>query len=98
VEVESAPDCPYGYYDAASLYCAPYGLLWPGMVYRGVFIGTGPWFHGPENFRGHVNNVFIPNTAIPAQSRNAVRNPNLQSLSIKSPTSKGMKCAMGMAR
>ena len=26
----------------------------------GVFIGVGPWFHGPEGFHGHVNNHFHP--------------------------------------
>jgi hypothetical protein len=31
----------------------PYG-------YYDVFIGAGPWFHGPDSFRGHVNNAFHP--------------------------------------
>jgi hypothetical protein len=25
-----------------------------------VFIGVGPWFHGRDDFRGHVNNHFHP--------------------------------------
>ncbi len=47
VEIGVAPDCPYGYYG-------------PEWFTGGVFIGAGPWFHGPENFRGHVNNRLHP--------------------------------------
>jgi hypothetical protein len=25
-----------------------------------VFIGAGPWFHGPHDFHGHVDNRFDP--------------------------------------
>jgi hypothetical protein len=60
VEVGAAPDCPYGYYDAPPYACAPYGYYGPEWFTGGVFIGTGPWFHGPENFHGHVNNKFHP--------------------------------------
>ena len=42
VVVEAAPNCPYGYYG-------------PEWFSGGVFIGAGSWFHGPDNFRGHVN-------------------------------------------
>jgi len=97
VEIGVAPDCPYGYYDAAPYDCAPYGYYGQEWFTGGVFIGTGPWFHGSEDFRGHVNNRLHPNTAIPAQSHNVARNPRLRSLSIRSPTSKGMKCVMDTA-
>jgi hypothetical protein len=60
VEVGVAPDCPYGYYDAAPYDCAPYGYYGPEWFAGGGFIGTGPWFHGSEGFRGHVNNRFHP--------------------------------------
>jgi hypothetical protein len=60
VEIGVAPECPYGYYDAAPYGCAPYGYYGPEWFTGGVFIGTGPWFHGPENFRGHVNNRLHP--------------------------------------
>ncbi len=60
VEVGVAPDCPYGYYDAAPYDCAPYGYYGPEWFTGGLFIGTGPWFHGGEGFRGHVNNRFHP--------------------------------------
>ena len=43
---------PYG--------CAPYGYYGPEWFVGGVFIGAGPWFHGPANFHGHVNNHFHP--------------------------------------
>ena len=58
VEVGVAPDCPYGYYDYAPYACAPYGYYGPEWFTGGVFIGAGPWFHGPANFHGHVDNHF----------------------------------------
>jgi hypothetical protein len=60
VEIGVAPECPYGYYDAAPYDCAPYGYYGPEWFTGGVFLGAGPWFHGPENFQGHVNNRFHP--------------------------------------
>jgi hypothetical protein len=53
-----APDCPYGYYDYAPYSCAPYGYFGPEWFTGGAFIGAGPWFHGSDNFQGHVNNRF----------------------------------------
>jgi hypothetical protein len=58
VDIGIAPDCPYGYYDYAPYACAPYGYYGPEWFTGGVFIGAGPWFHGPVDFRGHVNNRF----------------------------------------
>ena len=55
-----APVCPYGYYDAAPYNCAPYGYYGPEWFTGGVFIGAGQWFHGPANFRGHVDNRYHP--------------------------------------
>lgn len=52
------PVCPYGFYDYAPYNCAPYGYYGPEWFNGGVFIGTGPWFHGPRNFRGHVDTHF----------------------------------------
>jgi hypothetical protein len=60
VNIGSAPDCPYGYYDTAPYACAPYGYYGPEWFTGGVFIGAGPYFHGPDNFHGHVNNHFHP--------------------------------------
>jgi hypothetical protein len=60
VEIGVAPDCPYGYYDAAPYGCAPYGYYGSEWFTGGVFIGAGPWFHGSDNFQGHVNNRFHP--------------------------------------
>jgi hypothetical protein len=60
VEIGVAPVCPYGYYDAAPYGCAPYGYYGPEWFTGGVFVGAGPWFHGPANFRGHVDNNFHP--------------------------------------
>ncbi len=58
VSIGPAPDCPYGYYDYAPYSCAPYGYYGPEWFSGGVFIGAGPWFHGPADFRGHVNNHY----------------------------------------
>ena len=60
VQIGPAPECPYGYYDAAPYECAPYGYYGSEWFNGGVFIGVGPWFHGSEGFRGHVNNRFHP--------------------------------------
>ncbi|MGA2737354.1 MAG: hypothetical protein ABSG65_07865 [Bryobacteraceae bacterium] len=60
VSVGVAPDCPYGYYDVAPYACAPAGYYGPEWFVGGVFIGAGPWFHGPADFHGHVNNHFHP--------------------------------------
>jgi len=55
-----APGCPYGYYDFAPYDCSPYGYYGPDWFNSGVFIGAGPWFHGPHNFYGHVDNRYDP--------------------------------------
>jgi hypothetical protein len=60
VQLDSQPDCPYGYYDTDPYGCAPYGYYGPEWFTGGVFIGAGPWFHGPRGFHGHVNNRFHP--------------------------------------
>lgn len=58
VNIGAAPVCPYGYYDYAPYSCAPYGYYGPEWFSGGVFIGAGPWYHGPDHFRGHVDNRF----------------------------------------
>ncbi len=60
VDIGVAPECPYGYYDAAPYACAPTGYYGPEWFNAGVFIGAGPWFHGAADFRGNVNNRFHP--------------------------------------
>jgi hypothetical protein len=60
VNIGPAPVCPYGYYDVAPYNCAPYGYYGPEWFTGGVFIGAGPWFHGPDHFYGHVDNHFHP--------------------------------------
>ena len=60
IAIGIAPECPYGYYDTAPYNCAPSGYYGPEWFSGGVFIGTGPWYHGDEGFRGHVNNKFHP--------------------------------------
>jgi hypothetical protein len=55
-----APDCPYGYYDYAPHNCVPDGYYGPEWFNGGIFIGAGPWFHGPKDFQGKVDNTFDP--------------------------------------
>jgi hypothetical protein len=58
VDIGAPPVCPYGYYDYAPYACAPYGYYGPEWFLGGLFIGAGPWFHGPAGFRGYVNHRF----------------------------------------
>jgi len=60
VGIGVAPECPYGYFDYAPYDCAPYGYYGPDWFAGGIFIGAGPWFHGPRGFHGHVDNRYDP--------------------------------------
>jgi hypothetical protein len=60
VSVGAAPNCPYGYYEAAPYNCAPYGYYGPEWFTGGVFVGAGQWFRGPSNFQGHVDTNYEP--------------------------------------
>jgi hypothetical protein len=60
VNIGPAPVCPYGYFDYAPYDCAPYGYYGPDWFVGGVFLGAGPWFHGPHGFYGHVDNRYDP--------------------------------------
>ncbi|HEX3966704.1 MAG TPA: hypothetical protein VHW70_01945 [Edaphobacter sp.] len=60
VNIGVAPVCPYGYFDYAPYDCAPYGYYGPDWFTGGLFVGAGPWFHGPHGFYGHVDNRFDP--------------------------------------
>lgn len=61
VQIGPAPVCPYGYFDYAPYECAPYGYYGPEWFSGGIFIGAGPWYHGPRRFWGHVDNRFDRN-------------------------------------
>jgi hypothetical protein len=60
ISVGVEPGCPYGYYDYTPYSCAPYGYYGPEWFHGRTFIGVGPWFHGSNDFRGHVDNSFDP--------------------------------------
>ena len=60
INIGTAPVCPYGYYDYAPYNCSPYGYYGPDWFNGGIFIGAGPWFHGPRGFYGHVDNRYDP--------------------------------------
>lgn len=55
VSIGVAPVCPYGYYEVPPYNCAPDGYYGPEWFAGGIFIGAGPWYHGPGNFYGHVD-------------------------------------------
>jgi hypothetical protein len=57
VGVGGPPICPYGYYETPPYACAPDGYYGPEWFSGGVFIGAGPWYHGPERFYGHVDHA-----------------------------------------
>jgi hypothetical protein len=67
IDIGVAPVCPYGYFSYVPYDCAPYGYYGPDWFLGGVFIGAGPWFHGPHGFYGHVDNRYDP--------RNGYRGP-----------------------
>jgi hypothetical protein len=58
VQIGPPPVCPYGYYEAPPYNCAPDGYYGPEWFNGGVFIGAGPWYHGPDHFYGHVDHHF----------------------------------------
>ena len=58
VSIGEPPVCPYGYYEVPPYNCAPDGYYGPEWFSGGIFIGAGPWFHGPEHFYGHVDHHF----------------------------------------
>jgi len=60
VNVGNAPVCPYGYYDYAPYNCVPDGYYGPEWFSAGLFLGAGPWFHGPSDFQGQVDNTYDP--------------------------------------
>jgi hypothetical protein len=60
VQVGAAPVCPYGYFNYAPYQCAPFGYYGPQWFVGGVFLGAGPWFHGPVGFRAYINRDFDP--------------------------------------
>src|SRR5882762_12030118 len=60
VNIGAEPGCPYGYYDYAPYSCAPYGYYGPEWFNGGIFIGSGPLFHGHHDFVCHVDNRFDP--------------------------------------
>jgi hypothetical protein len=60
INIGVAPVCPYGYFSYPPYDCAPYGYYGPDWFSAGIFIGAGPWFHGPAHFAGHVDNRFDP--------------------------------------
>ena len=60
VNLGPEPGCPYGYFDYAPYNCAPYGYYGPDWFNSGLFIGAGPWFHGPRGFYGHIDNRYDP--------------------------------------
>src|SRR5215469_6265807 len=60
INVGAEPVCPYGYFNYAPYGCAPFGYYGPQWFVSGVFVGAGPWFHGPVGFHGYINRSYDP--------------------------------------
>ncbi|HWA94043.1 MAG TPA: hypothetical protein VG844_05535 [Terracidiphilus sp.] len=60
VQIGPQPVCPYGYFDYAPYQCAPFGYYGPTWFTNGIFVGAGPWFHGPVGFRGYIDRRYDP--------------------------------------
>lgn len=60
VQIGPEPMCPYGYFNYAPYRCAPFGYYGPQWFSGGMFLGAGPWFHGPVGFRGYVDRDYDP--------------------------------------
>jgi len=79
VGFNSAPICPYGYYETAPYYCAPAGYYGPEWFNGGVFIGAGPWYHGSRRFYGHVDHDLDVRRGyrgtLPQRGERAIQNP-----------------------
>jgi hypothetical protein len=61
VGIGVTPECPYGYHDTDPYACAAPGYYGPEWFNGEAFIGAGPWFQGPNDFQGNVDNRFHPN-------------------------------------
>ena len=97
VSIGEPPVCPYGYYDVAPYACAPAGYYGPEWFTDGVFIGAGPWFHGPHDFHGYVDNHFHPDARLQRRRCRSVakrRNPERWSMP---HISMATKCGMDEA-
>lgn len=57
VGIGTPPICPYGYYEMPPYACAPDGYYGPEWFNGGIFVGAGPWYHGPAGFYGHVDHA-----------------------------------------
>jgi hypothetical protein len=79
INLGPAPICPYGYFDYAPYACAPYGYYGPDWFVGGLFIGAGPWFHGPRGFYGHVDNRYDPRHGYMDRCRSAARSSSTTS-------------------
>jgi hypothetical protein len=55
-----APVCPHGCSITPPYSCVPIRLLRVEWFNSGVLIGTGPWFHRPNHFYGHVDKRIDP--------------------------------------
>jgi hypothetical protein len=75
VTIGEPPVCPYGYYEVPPYNCAPDGYYGPEWFSGGVFIGAGPWFHGPDHFYGTLIITWTIARAIMGQRPHEVNVP-----------------------
>jgi hypothetical protein len=67
IEIGAAPVCPHGYYDYAPNNCSAYGYCGPDWFTGGLFIGTGPSFHGRRGFMDMSTTRTIPAMVMPGR-------------------------------
>ena len=98
VNIGAEPACPYGYFDYPPYDCSPTGYYGPEWFADGVFVGAGPWFHGPSTFHGNVDNHFDPQQGYKGSCQSVAIRPKRQKTAVRPPqSSREMKCAMGAA-
>lgn len=88
-ETAAAPDCPYGYYDFTPYDCAPFGYYGPEWFPNTVFVGAGPWFNGPDKFRGLVDNRLDPKHGYKGPNPKRGEKPDASKHPEKNPDFKG---------
>ena len=89
INIGAEPACPYGYYDVAPYNCAPYGYYGSEWFSGGVFIGAGPWFHGPTTSTATLITASIRIRATLVHIRSVETSPLI--------TSTETRCVMGAA-
>ena len=91
INIGTAPECPYGYYDVAPYNCAPYGYYGPEWFTGGVLLALALGFMALNTFMATLTITIIPNTATRDRCRNAEKLVRRNTLPQRPRTSREMK-------